>query len=164
MCIYFCSMQFNFALPGWRHTCNLKISGVGQQVYLSKYAISLTNTNGSKISDKISIKIMLNKFGLLSMNQLAAKIKLIETWKSINKEGYPIVLESYSAKAASHQHDLRLQPNRIFKDRCKLKKSESSFHIDAARLWNAAPAAIKSTLTLYSAKKEIDKFCKTLPV
>ena len=120
--------------------------------------------NGSKISDKLSIKTMLNKFGLLSMNQLAAKIKLIETWKSINKQGYPIALEKYNSHVAVHQHDLRHQPNRIFKDTCKLKKSESSFHVDAARLWNAAPAVIKSALTLHTAKNEIDKFCKSLPV
>ena len=120
--------------------------------------------NGSKKSDKISIKSMLNKFGLLSINQLAAKIKLIETWKSINKEGYPIALEKFNSHVTVHQHNLRHQPNRIFKDTCKFKKSESSFHVDAARLWNAAPAVIKSALTLHSAKKEIDKFCKTLPV
>ena len=36
---------------------------------------------------------MLSKFGLLSVNQLAAKIKIIDVWKIINKEGYPLSLD-----------------------------------------------------------------------
>ena len=34
--------------------------------------------NNSRIKDRISVKSMLDKFGLLSVNQLAAKIKLVE--------------------------------------------------------------------------------------
>ena len=44
--------------------------------------------NKSK-SDKISTKSLLTKFNLLSVNQLAAQIKLQETWKSINIQKYP---------------------------------------------------------------------------
>ena len=52
--------------------------------------------NNSKIKDKISNKSMLDKFGLLSVNQLAASIKLVEVWKSFNQEGYPLRLEPYN--------------------------------------------------------------------
>ena len=120
--------------------------------------------NGTKISDKISIKLMLKKFDLLSVNQLAAKIKLTEVWKSINKEGYPINLEKYKQYSEINTHLLREQPNRTFNDYCRLQKSEYSFHVDAAKLWNYAPTEIKSALSLPLAKKAIDKFCHLLPI
>ena len=56
------------------------------------------------------------------------------------------------------------QPNRIFKDCCKLSKSEYSFHVDAARLWNYAPTEIKNEISLQKAKKEIEKYCLSLPI
>ena len=62
--------------------------------------------NCTKIKDKISIKSMLDKFQLLSVSQLAAKIKLIEVWKSINKEDYPIRLDAYKLQQAEQSHDL----------------------------------------------------------
>ena len=49
--------------------------------------------NKSKISDKISIRTMLEKFDLVSVNQLAIQIKLIEVWKSINVPDHPLKLE-----------------------------------------------------------------------
>ena len=107
---------------------------------------------------------LLEKFGLLSVNQLAAKIKLVEVWKSIHKEGNPIRLEPYNPNLMSKNLDLRLQPNRVFNDTCRLKKSESSFNIDAARLWNAAPQEITNASSLNIAKKAIDLFCKNLPL
>ena len=51
--------------------------------------------NGSKIKDRVSTQSMLEKFGLLSVNRLAAKIKLVEIWKSLNREDYPICLDPY---------------------------------------------------------------------
>ena len=40
----------------------------------------------------------------------------------------------------------------------------NSFKGDAIRLWNKAPEVIKSTKTLGTAKTEIKKFVKTLPI
>ena len=120
--------------------------------------------NNSKVSDKISTKSMLEQFQLLSVNQLAAEIKLIETWKSINIEGCPTELEPYNLNQADNEYRLRPQPNRIFNDTARLQLSLSSFHIDAARLWNNAPATVKSALTLNVAKKAIKEHCKSLPV
>ena len=107
---------------------------------------------------------MLEKFGLLSVNQLAAKIKLEEVWKSINKEGYPIKLEPYKLDQCEQKYDLRPKSNRTFNDSFRLKKSEHSFNIDAARLWNAAPIDIRTATTLNIAKKLINSFCQSLPV
>ena len=82
------------------------------------YSRLLRTLNGTKISDKISVQSMLNTFNLLSVNQLAAEIKLIETWKSVNVKESPIQLEPF--KANINEHQLRPQPNRIFKDDAKL--------------------------------------------
>ena len=118
--------------------------------------------NGSRIKDKISIKFMLDKFGLLSVNQLAAKIKIIEVWKTINKEGYPLSLDPYNRNL--QDHELRIQHNGVFKDDCRLQKSQSSFHIDAARLWNATSDSIRLAINLAAAKGAADIFCRSLPV
>ena len=107
---------------------------------------------------------MLEKFGLLSVNQLAAKIKLVEVWKTINCEDYPLQLEPYGSSNEGKNHELRPQPNRIFNDTCRLKKSEQSFNVDAARIWNVAPKEIINAPTLHGAKKLIEAYCKTLPV
>ena len=68
--------------------------------------------NNSRIKDRISIRSMLAKFNLLSVNQLAAQIKLLEVWKSINVEGNPTKLEPYSTNQAVPAHVLRPQPNK----------------------------------------------------
>ena len=46
--------------------------------------------NNSKIKDRVSVTSMLNKFNLLSVNQLTAQIKLTEVWKSVNIKDYAI--------------------------------------------------------------------------
>ena len=107
---------------------------------------------------------MLDKFVLLSVNQLAAKIKLVEVWKSTKNEDHPFKLEPYNCVQRDQNYDLRPIPNRIFNDSCRLKKSEHSFHVDAARLWNAAPIDIINAPNLNMAKKLIMSFCQSLPV
>ena len=120
--------------------------------------------SGTKIKDRVSIKAMLEKHNLLSVNQLAAKIKLIEVWKMINKEGSPLHLEPYLRRSGEDQHELRIRHNRIFNDYSKLKNSESSFHIDAARLWNALPNQIREERSLGIVKSRLNEFCKSLPI
>ena len=45
---------------------------------------------GKKISDKISIKQLLEDTSSLSINQMNAQIKLAEIWKSLNIQNYPL--------------------------------------------------------------------------
>ena len=120
--------------------------------------------NGTKIKDRVSVKSMLEKFNLLSVNQLAANIKLLEVWKMVNKEGSPLQLEPYNATIKENRQGLRLKPNREFNDICRLKNSELSFHIDAARVWNAAPSQIRCAKSLVVVRTEVKKFCKSLPI
>ena len=117
--------------------------------------------NKSSIKDKITSHMLIN-FQLLSVNQLAAQIKLIETWKSVNIEEYPVVLNKHFVPTT--ERDTRNKPERVFLDWCKTKKAESSFHIDAAKLWNHCPNAIKMSNTLNTAKIEILKYCRNLPI
>ena len=120
--------------------------------------------NNSQVRDRISNKSLLERFALLSVNQLAAKIKLVKVWKSVLQDGCPIKLEPYHSALLQNTQNLRLQPKRVFKDSCKLKKSESSFCIDGARLWNAAPPEITLAINLNIAKKAINNFCRSLPL
>ena len=103
-------------------------------------------------------------FGFLSVNQLAAQIKLVEVWKSINVPGYPLSLETYNPQRAESSHNLRDRPNQIFNDSARLQVSKSSFCIYVARVWNQAPLVIQNAETLRIAKKEILEFVTSLPV
>ena len=42
--------------------------------------------------------------------------------------------------------------------------SKNTFYNDAIKAWNLAPVSIKQCKTLWSAKNEIKKFVKTLPI
>ena len=75
--------------------------------------------------------LCLKKFNLLSVNQLAAQIKLQEVWKSINIEKYGIILDPFNNNLPLSGHSLRPQPHIIFKDSSRLLLAEQSFHIDA---------------------------------
>ena len=120
--------------------------------------------NNNRTIEMISNKSILEKFNLLSVNQTAASIKLIEVWKSFNQEGYPITWEPYNQNLLNQNRDLRPQANRVLKDSCILKRYESSFFIDAARLWNAAPTEITDAPSLGVLKAEVRRFCKNLPI
>ena len=98
------------------------------------------------------------------MNQLAAEIKLLEVWKSLHVEGCPTTLEPYNQHQGQNDHQLRPKPTRVFKDSARLAMSQSSFYIDAARVWNNAPSTIKSAATVHAAKKVIKEHCKPLPI
>ena len=120
--------------------------------------------NNSRVKDKISTASMLKKFDLLSVNQLAAQIKLQEVWKATHIERYGVVFDSYNTNLTSSGHDLRPKTNRKLNDTTRLVLAEHSFTIDAAKLWNAAPASITTAPTLGAAKTLIRKFVLTMPI
>ena len=124
----------------------------------------LRTLNKTRVTDKVSIKLMLEKFKLLSVNQLSAEIKLIEVWKSINVGGCPISLAPYNQNQGPNDYLLRPKPTRVFKDTSRLMMSQSSFNIDAAKVWNMAPIDVQSATTICGAKRAIKKFCKSLPI
>ena len=107
---------------------------------------------------------MLKKFDILSVNQLAASIKLKEVWKSQNVEDYPLLLDPYNQTSTTLNLDLRPRPSRILNDSARLQIAKYSFNVDSARLWNLAPREVTSAPTLGAAKKAILIHVKTLPV
>ena len=111
-----------------------------------------------RVKDKVSIKSMLSKNNMLSINQMHAQVKLTEMWKASNFKNYPLNVK-------------KMEPainGRVTRGVTEEKLIEpatlNTFIGDATRLWNRAPGAIKDTKSISSAKKEIKKFCKSLPL
>ena len=46
------------------------------------------------LKDHIKSEDLLKKYALISVNQLAAQIKLMEAWKSLNIPDYPVQMEN----------------------------------------------------------------------
>ena len=53
----------------------------------------LRTLNGTKIKDKVSTVSLLTKFAMLSVNQLNAQIKLLEMWKVVYVDDYPLIIK-----------------------------------------------------------------------
>ena len=94
----------------------------------------------------------------------SAEIKLLEVWKSIHVEGCPTELEPYYSPQTRNEHHLRPKCDRIFNDTTRLVMSQSSYNIDAARVWNNAPEKIRSAASISLAKNFIKEHCKLLPI
>ena len=122
----------------------------------------LRTLNGTKVKDMISTKSLLDKFGMMAVNQINAQIKLLVIWKSLNVLNYPLVIKQQSTDHTGivTRADRHNRPVEIGKTSLMHKTCIS----DAIRLWNLAPEKIKNSLTVYSAKKEIKLFVKSLPV
>ena len=118
--------------------------------------------NGSKIKDKIPISVLLEKFKLLSVNQLNAQVKLLEMWKVTYVEGYPlkVVHQNVKESGMSTRADIKKRPCEIGMKILTRKTCIS----DAIKIWNKAPESITYCVSLYTAKKEIKKFVKSLPI
>ena len=135
---------------------NVKINGDERKCAAMK-SLQLTQNrmlraiNGSKVKDKVSVSSLLTKFKLLSVNQLAAQIKLTEVWKSVNVQDCPIVMDPYNQGQSASNLELRPRPTRIFNDTARLQISKSSFSVDAARLWNLAPTNVTQAIKLSEA-------------
>ena len=107
---------------------------------------------------------MLEKFNLLSVNQLAASIKLTEACKSINIRDYPLQLEKNNSNAQPSTRSIRPTTARAWNEDARSEASKDSFSRNAAKLWNAAPKSVKEANTFLSAKRAIKIFTKTLPI
>jgi hypothetical protein len=116
----------------------------------------------SEIKDKVKISDMIEPTGILSVNQTAAQIKLIEMWKLDYVTQYPIKMEvepgQKGGRSTRSGQDIR------YREQIRTKTGRQSFFGDAPKLWNKAPTCIKMAKTLYMAKKEIRRYCKSLPV
>ena len=118
--------------------------------------------NGSKVKDMVSIRSLLNKFNMRSVNQLNCQIKLLEIWKATHTANYPLQVESNSVKDVGEatRAACERRPIEVGKTNLTQKTSVSG----AIRIWNLAPAIIKNCTTIYQAKKEIKKYAMSIPI
>lgn len=142
----------------------------GKNVNLNKIQIAqnkaLRLMECCKIKDKVPVANMLEKFNMLSVNQTAASIKILEAWKSENISDYPIKLIKNNGIHKNEENSNRLRENstRKWKQDCSSKKARSTFVFDTAKLWNATPINIKNCKSIGTVKKEIKLYCKKLPI
>ena len=115
-----------------------------------------------KISDKRSIKKMLDNQNLLSVNQTMAQIKATEMWKAINTDKNPLHLlprqVPESGRITRSNTEGKMEMTGIS------TLSQCSFIEDSKRLWNQMPESVKKAKTIYKAKKEIKQYCRSLPI
>ena len=101
---------------------------------------------------------MLDQLQWLSLNQLAAEVRLVEAWKAIHQDsslsGLFQRIDS-STRANSH-NAVKIGLNSAIK--------ESSFLHPSAKLWNMAPPTVVNAPTESQARKGIRAFVKTLPM
>ena len=105
---------------------------------------------------------MLECTGLLSVNQLAAQIKLVEMWKAATREDYPVKMERI--QRGENERVTRGNNGIRFKEKKRTTLIKNSFIGDGAKLWNNAPETITNAKSIDIAKKAIKKYRKTLPL
>ena len=118
--------------------------------------------NGTKVKDQISTKSLLEKFGILSVNQLNAQIKLLEVWKALNFEDYPLKIEQQSVPQTGviTRASTKGRPINIGCSNNTQKLSIS----DSIRIWNESPSNVTESTTIFRVKNAIKIYVKTLPI
>ena len=107
---------------------------------------------------------MLERFDMLSVNQLGAQIKLTEAWKAMYDVEYLVKLRRENRTETENKRTLRASTIRDMEEGGRYKTTQNSFVRDTGHVWNQAPKEIKETKTLSSAKAAIRKYCKSLPI
>ena len=121
--------------------------------------------NKTRVSDKINTKSILNKFNMVSVNQLMAQIKLTETWKALNMNYENNTgIDALQITHVEGQGELRSAFSGNLIESRGSSKAKKTLINDSANVWKKAPLQIKSCKTLSSAKREIKAFVKTLPI
>ena len=118
--------------------------------------------NNTKIKDQISTKSLLEKFGFMSVNPMNCQVKLMEVWKAINLEGYPLKIAQQSVPevGTSTQAAHKGKPINIGKSTA----TRNSCVSDSIRIWNLVPSNITESKTAYLAKKAIKEYARSLPI
>ena len=114
---------------------------------------------GAKREDHMSVEEMLKKLNWLSVNQIAAEVRLIETWKSIHTN---YCLSNVFEKRVS-SYETRAAGKNALEVEEKSRLRENSFQFPCTKLWNNAPQSITNAQTESFARKAIRDYVKTLP-
>ena len=107
-------------------------------------------------------KTLLSKQSMLSVNQVAAQIKLTEMWKANNVEKFPIKVNKRTTMQNARVTRGDTSERLIETGMSELVRN--SCIGDATRLWNKAPQVIKDAKSLFSAKTKIKCFASSLPI
>ena len=110
----------------------------------------------------ISTDSLHKKFGMLSVNQLNAQIKLLEVWKALNVVDYPLKVAQQKVPelGMSTWAAEKGKPIEIGKSNLTRNSSIS----DAIRVWNLSPENITLSRTIYQVKNAIKNYVRSLPV
>ena len=118
--------------------------------------------NQSYVKDRISIRSMLNKHNMLSVNQLNAQIKLTEIWKAVNDEDHPFKLVKKTIN--NDTRVTRGMTDGSLKCDALSNFTKNTFINDSIKAWNKSPMDLKNSLSVNGVKKAIKSFVKLLPV
>ena len=92
---------------------------------------------GSRVKDKRSTGDMLEKFGMLSINQTMAQIKLTEAWKANKDNNYPIKLRwTREIAEKTEQLNTRQTTRQTLREGGKTTQAEKSFARDTGNVWS----------------------------
>ena len=117
---------------------------------------------GKNLSDHIPTSELLKMTNMLSVNQLNAQIKIVEIWKAANVEQYPLKLNRKQV-IPENRNTRACTQGKLIVPGTKPIMQKTCIN-DAMKIWNTCPASITKAATLATAKAEIKKFVKTLPV
>ena len=116
-----------------------------------------------KREDRGRIEDMLEELGWLSINQLNAETRLLEAWKSIHTEGY-YMSDLLQVKPKNQHMGMRANDETLLEQGPIHKFANGSFIQRTAQIWNAAHRGVKEASSIYTAKRTIRQFVKTLPL
>jgi hypothetical protein len=118
--------------------------------------------DGALVPVRKSTKTLLDNQNMLSVNQIAAQIKLTEMWKASNDPQYPIKMKTRERQ--DNGITTRSLTRGDLTEVGRSTKAKKSFTCDASKVWNNAPEKIRTSKTLTIAKKAIQEHCKSLPI
>ena len=116
-----------------------------------------------KRQDHGRIEDMLSELGWLSINQLNAETRLLEAWKAIHTDGY-CMSDLLPVKSKNKHMSTRSDDETLMEQGQSHKFINGSFSHRTAQIWNAAPRGVKEASSIYTAKRTIRQFVKTLPI
>ena len=110
------------------------------------------------LSQRIPTSKLLEMTGMLSINQLTAEVRLMETWKALNIPGSP--LAGLFSKISSTSMETRAATREDLEE-CGTSKTFSNL---ASKLWNRAGVSVREAKTFQRAKTMTSVFVKSLPI
>ena len=111
-----------------------------------------------RVKDKVSIKSLLERNNMLSVNQTVAQIKLTEMWKCKNVESYPLQPPIVSPTGNG------ISTRNATSEKFQINSTPCTFIGDATRIWNQASKSITTAKNIMAVKKSVKSFCSTLPI